>query len=236
MKSSTKKLLSLAFGISALASTSVFAGNCGTGGHGDYYRFETVGNAKITMNLQGFGKVAIPNKLISTAKQSMEMTSDCKFVSKISLDLSGTGLGSPGTLTDIFVLNGSWAYPAESNVIYFTIDGEVSAGSASTGTWGALFDPEAVTGIPSFVPILYTKFDKAGNPIPTIKTPIAPIHQTFLQKTGTVKIDKTGKTAALTTLITGKTVAQSFKTNISKEAIFSFGATAKAEVFTVPKD
>jgi len=238
MKRSTKALLSLALGISTFASASAFAGNCGTGDHGDYYNLTAVekGTA-IKVSLSGFGSAKLPNVVMTAVNQNMELNADCTFTSVISVTAPSLGLNNLG----VFTLNGTWSYPGESKLIYFTIDGDISQGASATGTWGTLFDPNAATGIPQFFPLLVNpvKPDRQnpGQFIQTVKvaTPLAVVYPSVSLQKGYIKLNN-DNTATITTLIGGKSIAtpgENGKGSV-REATFSFGATTKAAVSTTP--
>lgn len=240
MKRSTKALLSLAFGVSTFASASVFAAaapsNCGTGDHNNYYNLTAVEKGTvIKINLSGFGGTKLPNTIMTAVNQNMELNSDCTFTSVISVTSPSLGLDNLA----VFTLSGTWSYPGESKLIYFTIDGDISQGASATGTWGTLFDPEAATGIPQFFPVLINpvKPDK-NNPGQFIQTekvasPLNIVYPSVSLQKGYIKLNK-DNTATITTLIGGKSIATpgaNGKGSV-REATFSFGATTKATVET----
>ncbi len=223
MKLMLKTLATAALGASTLVSASAYAASpCSGGDHSNYYNFTAVENGtKISVNIQAFGGIKLPNKAIATVQQTMELTSDCKFSSTILVDL-----GQP-TLTPVFTLTGSWSYPAESKAISFMIDGDSSAGASATGTWGALFDPNAINGMPQFFPVLINAEKEK------IISPLNVIYPSVTLQKGYITLSKDGQTATITTLIGGKAIATSAKTEKSSEVKFSFGATTKATVSTV---
>lgn len=239
MKSSLKAFLSLAFGASALVSTSTFAGNCGTGSHGDYYNITgTAKGTTVKVSVSGVGGVTLTDKQLAQLTQTMELTSDCKFTSVISGVLPGGTNPLP-----IFTLTGSWSYPEQSKVIYFTLDGDISKGSTdagTNGTWGSLFnaDPGAITAIPNFYPILLNplgSFDPEANTYTSkakLTSPMTVVYPSVSLQKGYITLSRDGQTATITTLIGGNAVAHSPKTDKSKLAKFSLGATAKATVST----
>lgn len=226
MKTAVKSLLSVAI---LAAATSVSAGTtCGLGAtHSDYYKFDSgETGATIKVSLQGYGSMKLPNKQLAGVSQTMEMTSDCKFTSVISVKLDPASSPLP-----VFTLTGSWSYPAESKVIYFTIDGDVSQGEASTGTWGALFNPSGITGIASFMPLLLNPVPPAS---PKLESPLTLVYPSVTQKVGTIKLSPKGDTALMTTTVTGRAIAKSATKQTTKEVGFSFGAITKASVSTTP--
>lgn len=237
MKSSLKTILPFALGASLLASAPVFAGNCGTGNHGDYYKLTAIEKGTIVKtNLKGFSSTKIPNKIMTGVRQDTELKSDCTFTSVISVTAPALGLNNMA----VFTLTGSWSYPSESKMIYFTLDGDISQGAAASGTWGNLFDPNVATGMPQFLPLLLNplKEDKKnpGTLISTTKvaTPLVVVYPSVSLLKGYIKLNKENTQATVTTLIGGKAIATSGITaGKIKEASFSFGATTKAIVSTV---
>jgi hypothetical protein len=225
MKTVLKTLLPVAI---LAAASSVSAGTtCGLGAtHSDYYKLDSGDTGTtIKVSLQGYGSMKLPTKQMGGVAQSMEMTPDCKFTSVISIKLDPASSPVP-----VFTLTGSWSYPAESKVIYFTIDGDISQGDTSTGTWGALFNPSQITGIAGFLPLLL-------NPAPPAQPKLdllTLIYPSVIQKTGTIKLSPKGDTAVMTTIVTGRAIAKSATKLTTKEVGFSFGASTKATVSTTP--
>ena len=234
MKSSLKTILPFALGASLLVSAPAFAGNCGTGNHGDYYNLTGIAKGTtVKLSVSGVGGVTLTDKQLAQLTQTMEITSDCKFSSTISGVLPGGVDPLP-----IFVLTGSWSYPAESKVIYFTLDGDISKGSEdaeTNGTWGNLFnaDPGAITAIPNFYPILLNAPGTYQTPNAKLGDPMTVVYPSVSLQKGYITLSKDGQTATITTLIGGNAVPFSPKTDKSKLAKFSLGATAKVTVSTV---
>ena len=235
MKSSLKAFLSLALGASALVSTSTFAGNCGTGTHGDYYNLTAVEKGTtIKVSLTGFGANKLPNKLMTAVSQDMELKSDCTFTSVIRVTAPAIGLDN----MPVFTLNGTWSYPGESKLIYFTLNGDISQGALATGTWGTLFDPDAATGIPQFFPFLINPVKNTSSGLVVVEkvsTPITVVYPSVSLQKGYMKLSKDNSQATITTLVGGKSIAtpgEDGKGSV-REANFSFGATTKATVSTV---
>jgi len=172
---------------------------------------------------------------MTAVSQNMELKSDCTFTSVIRVTSPLLGLDS----MPVFTLNGSWSYPGESKLIYFTLDGDISQGASATETWGALFDPNAATGIPQFFPFLINPVKNTSSGLTVVEkvaTPLAIVYPSVSLQKGYIKLSKDNSQATITTLIGGKSIAttgEAIAKPAIKEASFSFGATTKATVSTV---
>ncbi len=236
MRPSLKTLATITLGASALISTTAFAGACGSGDHADSYNFTPITNGtRINVSLRGFGVNRLPNKLMTGVSQSMELKPDCTFTSIISVTAPVLGLDNMA----VFTLNGSWSYPGESKLIYFTIDGDISKGAAAGGTWGTLFDPDQATGIPQFFSLLINPAipDRQDPLDPTkvrvtekVATPLVVVYPSVSLQKGYIQLSKNGTQATITTLIGGKSIATPGANGrgVVREADFAFGAITKA--------
>lgn len=122
------KLLQKTLIASALAAAS-FAANaansCGGHGHDSYYINSNPGGAVVSVSL-GKKVQVLPDAVLTPGAdigQDFTLNADCTFTSAIyGIDQATS------ERFDLFVIGGTWAYPAESNSIFFTLSGDLSQG------------------------------------------------------------------------------------------------------------
>lgn len=220
MKSVLKAVLPVALFAAATAANAIVIPTCAGHGVSSYYIDSVPNGAKVKITLQGAGAVTLPNPDLTgdvAIGQDFMLRADCKFTSYIYT-------GSGDSRSNLYTITGSWSYPAASKTLYFTLDGDISAGDQvdpEATTWGRLF--AGALSIPNVMPIIFpTKVAAYNVTFPSVTV-----------KTGTIKFSPDGSTAKATMSIIGKGVTTDTKDN-RKETGFSFGSVTKATVVNNP--
>lgn len=221
MKTALKYLAPVALLAAATSANAINVSPCAGGRSATSYYIDSVEKgAKVKITLQGAGAVTLPNAALtgdSPVGQDFMLNADCTFVSHIYTT-------STEGRTDLYTITGSWFYPAESKLIYFTLDGDISKGAEvdpEATTWGRLF--AGGLSIPNVMPLLFPAKVSAYN----VTYPSVTV------KTGTIQLSPDGQSAKATMSIIGKGVTTDTK-SVRKETGFSFGSTVKATVVANP--
>jgi hypothetical protein len=205
--------------------TTVFFAATASAAFAESYEVNSVaGTQKLAISVQGAGVTKIPSPALNNllpeggiVGQQLSLKADHTMTGAINY------FDGVSTTIDLFSLTGMWYRPPGSSTIYFALDGDPTQGPASTGAYGALFDPgkALLMALPNFMPVLFqTKISS-----------ISPIYPTVKLKTGIIKLKLSGdqiKSASTSLVLTGRGMVQYCKYNKNTEDCVATGAPKDA--------